>query len=158
MKVVSIRPLCLVALAAAAPAAGLEPVRGHYDAGAHADVRALADVMSKPAFVEAKNAFRGWAVEESANFAVVLIELLGTRPLHVHPDGNHRLFLIEGEMKMLGGEHEVSMKPGDYAYLPRNHRHKVWLAPQSRRALFLLLYNPPTNTGNVVWVEPADGS
>ena len=156
MKVVSISMLCVVAAFANAAAAGSEPVRGRYNGNGHnADVRALADVMSKPPFVEAKNIFRGWVVEKSADFGVVLIEVLGTIPMHMHPDGNRRMFLIEGEMKMLGGDHEMSMKPGDYMYLPRNHRHKVWLGPKSKRALFLLVDNPPTSTSNVVWIEPA---
>jgi mannose-6-phosphate isomerase-like protein (cupin superfamily) len=150
IKVVSVALLFQVALLANALAATPEPGSG----GQHADVRALAEVMSKPAFVEAKNSFRGWVVEKSADFGVVLIEVLGTIPLHMHPDGNRRMFLIEGEMKMLGGDHEMSMKPGDYMYLPRNHRHKVWLAPNSKHALFLLVDNPPTSTSNVIWIDP----
>jgi mannose-6-phosphate isomerase-like protein (cupin superfamily) len=156
MKVVSLSALLLVALFANTAGAGPEPVRGRSSGGGpHADVRALADVMSKPPFVESKNALRGWVVEKSADFGVVLIEVLGTIPLHMHPDGNRRMFLIEGEMKMRGGDHEMSMKPGDYMYLPRRHHHKVWLAPNSKRALFLLVDNPPTSTKNTVWIEPA---
>jgi mannose-6-phosphate isomerase-like protein (cupin superfamily) len=156
MRVVSIWLVILVALFAIAAGAGPEPFRGRYSGGGHhSDIRALADVMSKPPFVEAKNSFRAWVVEKSADFGVVLIEVLGTIPLHMHPDGNRRMFLIEGEMKMLGGEHEMSMKPGDYMYLPRRHHHKVWLAPKSKRALFLLVDNPPTSVSNVVWIDPA---
>ena len=154
MKVVSMS-MVVVAVLASTAAAGPEPFRGRYIGnGHHADVRALADVMSKQPFVEAKGIFRGWVVEKSADFGVVLIEVLGTIPMHMHPDGNRRMFLIEGEMKMLGGDHEMSMKPGDYMYLPRNHRHKVWLAPTSKHALFLLVDNPPTSVSNVVWIEP----
>lgn len=56
---------------------------------------------------------------------------------------------------MLGGEHEMQMKPGDFLYLPRNHHHKVWLAPKAKRALFVLIDNPPVSIANVVWIESA---
>lgn len=122
--------------------------------GTGAAGRAVADVMAEPPFVESEGQFRGWILEKSQDFGVVLIEVLGTIPLHMHPDGNRRMFLIEGEMRMLGGEHDMEMKPGDYMYLPRNHRHKVWLAPKAKRALFVLVDNPPVNTSNVIWLEP----
>jgi mannose-6-phosphate isomerase-like protein (cupin superfamily) len=122
--------------------------------GAHAAVRSVAEVMSRPPLVEAENSYKGWVLEKSEDFGVVLIEVVGTIPLHMHPDGNRRMFLIEGEMRMLGGEHEMRMKPGDFMYLPRNHHHKVWLAPNVKRALFVLIDNPPVSIANVVWIEP----
>lgn len=122
--------------------------------GAHAAVRSVAKVMSRPPLVEAENSYKGWILEKSEDFGVVLIEVVGTIPLHMHPDGNRRMFLIEGEMTMLGGDHEMQMKPGDYMYLPRDHHHKVWLAPKAKRALFVLIDNPPVSTANVVWIEP----
>lgn len=141
--------LVVSVLANVAAAAGPGGPAGH-----HAAVRSLAEVMAQAPLVEVEGSFRGWAVERSEDFGVVLIEVLGTIPLHMHPDGNRRMFLIEGRMKMLGGEHEMDMKPGDFMYLPRDHHHKVWLAPQSKRALFMLVDNPPTSTSNVVWLEP----
>ena len=121
--------------------------------GHNAAVRSLTEVMAQTPLVEVEGSFRGWAVERSEDFGVVLIEVLGTIPLHMHPDGNRRMFLIEGRMKMLGGEHEMDMKPGDFMYLPRNHHHKVWLAPKTKRALFMLVDNPPTSTSNVIWLD-----
>jgi len=44
------------------------------------------------------------------------------------------MLLLEGRVKMQGGDHEMHMKPGDYMYLRRSHHHKVWLAPGSERA------------------------
>jgi mannose-6-phosphate isomerase-like protein (cupin superfamily) len=145
-------PCVLFALAAVVGASAAEPpaASGHYAA-----TKALADLMAQPPLVEVENSFRGWAVERSEDFGVVLIEVLGTIPLHMHPDGNRRMFLVEGRMKMLGGDHEMEMKPGDFMYLPRNHHHKVWLAPNTERALFMLVDNPPTSTSNVIWLESA---
>jgi mannose-6-phosphate isomerase-like protein (cupin superfamily) len=111
--------------------------------------------MSQPPLVEIENSLRAWALEKSEDFGVVLIEVVGTIPLHMHPDGNRRMFLVEGRMKMLGGDQEMEMKPGDFMYLPRNHHHKVWLAPKTKRALFILVDNPPTSTSNVIWLDPA---
>ena len=126
-------------------------------AGHAAAVRAAADVMSQEPLVEIENAARAWAVEKSADFGVVLIEVTGNIPLHMHPDGNRRMFVIEGGLRMLGGDHEVDMKPGDYMYLPRDHHHEVWLGPGAKRALFLLVDNPPTSIKNVIWLDPKPG-
>ena len=149
------RPIFLLACLAwilGGPASAEQAAEGP---GQHAAVRSLADVMAQAPYYEAKGAFRAWIVEKSQDFGVVLIEVLGTIPLHMHPDGNRRMFQLEGEMKMLGGEHELVMKPGDYMYLPRDHHHKVNLEPGQKRALFLLVDNPPTSTANVIWIEPA---
>ena len=140
-----------MAVPAGATAAEIPPG----EPGPHAGVRSLAEVMSKPPFLQSGDTFRAWILEKSDDFGVVLIETKGTIPLHMHPDGNRRMFLIEGGMRMKGGEHEMDMKPGDYMYLPRNHHHKVWLAPGSERAVFLLVDNPPTSTSNVIWLETA---
>jgi mannose-6-phosphate isomerase-like protein (cupin superfamily) len=141
--------LILVTLFAGA-AAGEAREGGHDDG-----VRALADVMSQQPLVEVENSLRAWAVEKSEDFGVVLVEVLGTIPLHMHPDGNRRMFLLEGRVRMKGGDHELDMVPGDYMYLRRSHHHKVWLSPESKRALLLLVDNPPTSAKNVVWLDPA---
>ena len=140
-----------VLLSAAAAADSRDPV----PPGEHAAVRAIADVMREPALIEVDGVLRGWLLERSNDFGVVLIEVLGTIPLHMHPDGNRRMFVVDGLVRMRGGEHEREMKAGDYMYLPRDHHHKVWLAPGSARALLMLVDNPPTSTKNVVWLDPA---
>jgi mannose-6-phosphate isomerase-like protein (cupin superfamily) len=98
---------------------------------------------------------RAWVVEKSTDFGVVLFEVRSTVPLHLHPDGNRRMFVVEGELEMLGDTETMHMKAGDYMYLPRNHHHKVRLAPGSERALFVTVDNPPVSSRSVVWIEPA---
>jgi mannose-6-phosphate isomerase-like protein (cupin superfamily) len=124
------------------------------DAGPGGGVRAIAEVMSQPPLVAIENSLRAWAIEKSEDFGVVLVEVLGQVPLHMHPDGNRRMFLVEGRVRMQGGSHEMDMRPGDYMYLPRDHHHKVWLAPGTERALLILVDNPPTSARNVVWLDP----
>ena len=150
MKLLAVIALVLVL---AVPLVGAAAESRPAEPGEHAAVRSLADVMSQPPFLQSGDVFRAWILEKSEDFGVVLIETKGTIPLHMHPDGNRRMFLIEGAMTMKGGEHEMDMKPGDYMYLPRNHHHKVWLAQGAKRALFLLVDNPPTSTSNVIWLE-----
>jgi mannose-6-phosphate isomerase-like protein (cupin superfamily) len=144
------RSVVLATLLSAAAAAAEPGEPGHDD-----DVRAIADVMSQPPLAAVENSLRAWAVERSTDFGVVLIEVLGTIPLHLHPDGNRRMFLLEGRVRMRGGDHEMDMLPGDYMYLGRSHHHKVWLAPGSKRALLLLVDNPPTAAKNIIWLDPA---
>ena len=139
---------CAAAAGARADAAAEGP-------GQNGGARAVADVMLQPPLVAIDKVLRAWALEKSEDFGVVLVEILGTVPLHMHPDGNRRMFVAEGRVKMLGGTHEMDMLPGDYMYLPRDHHHKVWLAPGSPRALLILVDNPPTSASNVIWVDPA---
>src|SRR5262245_61023442 len=79
-------------------------------------MRQAAQVMSTPPFVEVEGDLRAWVLEKGPDFGVVLFEVKGTVPLHVHPDGNRRMFVVQGELEMLGGEHTMHMKPGDYMY------------------------------------------
>ena len=116
-------------------------------------MRHAAELMSTPPYVEFEGG-RAWVVEKSKDFGVVLYEIRGPVPLHLHPDGNRRMLVVEGELEMLGGTHTMHMKPGDYMYLPRDHHHKVRLAAGSR-ALFVTVDNPPVASRNVVWIEPA---
>jgi mannose-6-phosphate isomerase-like protein (cupin superfamily) len=118
-------------------------------------MRHAAEVMSTPPYVDVAGNLRAWVVEKSTDFGVVLFEVRSTVPLHLHPDGNRRIFVVEGELEMLGGTETMHMKAGDYMYLPRNHHHKVRLAPGSERALFVTVDNPPVSSRSVVWVEPA---
>lgn len=46
--------------------------------------------------MEIENSLGAWAMEKSEDFGVVLVE-------------------------MLGGDHQMDMKPGDYMYLRRSH-------------------------------------
>jgi mannose-6-phosphate isomerase-like protein (cupin superfamily) len=144
------RVSCVLAALFTVTAVAAEPGATGHDDG----VRAIADAMAQPPLAAVENSLRAWAVEKSADFGVVLIEVLGTIPLHLHPDGNRRMFLLEGRVRMRGGDHEMDMQPGDYMYLGRNHHHKVWLAPGSERALLLLVDNPPTSAKNIVWLDP----
>jgi mannose-6-phosphate isomerase-like protein (cupin superfamily) len=141
----------LTLFATCAAAADAAPGVAAHDA----PVRSIAEVMAQPPLIAIDNSLRAWAVEKSEDFGVVLVEVLGQIPLHFHPDGNRRMFVLEGRVKMRGGDHEMDMQPGDYMYLPRSHRHEVWLAPGAQRALLLLVDNPPTSAANVVWLEAA---
>lgn len=82
----------LLPLVAVAARAGEDPAGPGHNTG----VRAVADVMSQPPLVAIENSLRAWAVEKSEDFGVVLIEVLGQIPLHMHPDGNRRMFVVEG--------------------------------------------------------------
>lgn len=93
----------LLPLVAVAARAGEDPAGPGHNTG----VRAVADVMSQPPLVAIENSLRAWAVEKSEDFGVVLIEVLGQIPLHMHPDGNRRMFVVEGRVKMLGGTGNV---------------------------------------------------
>ena len=112
------------------------------------------ELMGRQPNVET-TAARTWVVEKTPEVGALLIEVVGTLPLHYHPDGAHRLYLIEGELKVRVGTRELTMRPGDYLSIPRNVRHKIQLATGQTRALLGTVDTPPVDPQKTVWLEAA---
>src|SRR5947209_4532099 len=43
---------------------------------------------------------RFWVVEKKKGVQCLFAEVSGTLPLHFHPDGTHRMYVIEGRLRM----------------------------------------------------------
>ncbi len=59
-------------------------------------------------------------------------------PLHVHHDDDEAFFVLEGELEVWIGSDHTTLRPGDYALLPKNvpHIYRV-SSPQPARWLVL---------------------
>ena len=57
----------------------------------------------------------------------------GEPPLHVHRNEDEFFLVLEGQLKVLRGHEELSLKAGQSAFLPRNvaHTFKI-VSPQAR--------------------------
>ena len=44
---------------------------------------------------------------------------------HFHKEHSETIYIIEGQGKMLLGEKTISIKKGDYIFIPKNTSHKV---------------------------------
>src|SRR5258708_7216910 len=57
---------------------------------------------------------RVWIVEKGKDVQSLLVELNGTLPMHFHPDGVHRMYVVEGKLRMTIGKEKMDMEAGDY--------------------------------------------
>ncbi len=97
---------------------------------------------------------RYWAVEKGEDVWSLLVEVSGTIPLHFHPDGVHRMYILEGRLRCTLGEETMEMGPGDYMLIPRGVRHRFEKVGGGK-AYFVTVDTPPINPANNVWLEPA---
>lgn len=97
---------------------------------------------------------RYWAVEKGKDVWSLLVEVSGTIPLHFHPDGVHRMYVLEGKLRCTVGKEAMVMGPGDYMLIPKGVRHKFEKAGDGK-AYFVTVDTPPINPANNVWLEPA---
>ena len=97
---------------------------------------------------------RYWAVEKGKDVWSLLVEVSGTVPLHFHPDGVHRMYILEGKLRCTVGKETMEMGPGDYMLIPRGVRHKFEKVGEGK-AYFVTVDTPPINPANNVWLEPA---
>ena len=97
---------------------------------------------------------RYWAVAKGKDVWSLLVEVNGTIPLHFHPDGVHRMYILEGKLKCTLGKETMEMGPGDYMLIPKGVRHKFEKVGDGK-AYFVTVDTPPINPANNVWLEPA---
>jgi quercetin dioxygenase-like cupin family protein len=97
---------------------------------------------------------RVWIVEKGKDVQSLLVELNGTLPMHFHPDGVHRMYVVEGKLRMTIGKETMEMEPGDYMMIPRGVRHKVERIGEGK-AYFATVDTPPIDPMKIVWLEPA---
>jgi quercetin dioxygenase-like cupin family protein len=97
---------------------------------------------------------RYWAVEKKKDVMSLLVEVNGTIPMHFHPDGVHRMYILEGKLRCTVGGETMEMGPGDYMLIPRAVRHKFEKIGDGK-AYFVTVDSPPINPANNVWLEHA---
>ena len=97
---------------------------------------------------------RYWAVEKKNDVMSLLVEVNGIIPLHFHPDGVHRMYILEGTLRCTVGKETMEMGPGDYMLIPRGVRHKFEKIGKGK-AYFVTVDTPPIYPKNNVWLEPA---
>jgi quercetin dioxygenase-like cupin family protein len=74
--------------------------------------------------------------------------------MHFHPDGVHRMYMLEGKMRSTIGKETMVMEAGDYMLIPRGVRHKLERVGEAK-AYFVTVDSPPINPSNNLWLEPA---
>lgn len=97
---------------------------------------------------------RIWVVEKKADVQCLLVEVSGTIPMHFHPDGVHRMYVVEGKLRMTIGTETMDMEAGDFMMIPRGVRHRVQRLGDAK-AYFATVDTPPVDPKKIVWLEQA---
>ena len=93
-----------------------------------------------------------WVVEKTPDVVSFLIRLDGVLPLHYHPDGVHRMYVIEGRLRAILGTQTKELGPGDYIMIPVGVRHRF--ESLGGPAVYASVDTPPVDPKQIVWIEP----
>jgi len=83
-----------------------------------------------------------WRLHESSTSRTNLVEMRGEVGEHIHPDAEHSLYIISGEVKVKAGDVETTLKAGDYISIPAGMKHG-YTVPADKPALLLSMDAPP---------------
>jgi mannose-6-phosphate isomerase-like protein (cupin superfamily) len=83
-----------------------------------------------------------WRLHQSATSRTNLVEMRGEVGEHIHPDAEHSLYVISGEVKVRAGDMETTLREGDYISIPAGMKHG-YTVPADKPALLLSMDAPP---------------
>jgi quercetin dioxygenase-like cupin family protein len=83
-----------------------------------------------------------WRLHQSTTSRTNLVEMRGEAGEHIHPDAEHSLYVISGEVHVRAGTLETTLGPGDYISIPAGMKHGYTVAPD-QSALLLSMDAPP---------------
>ena len=64
-----------------------------------------------------------WLLHQSATSRTNLVEMRGEVGEHLHPDAEHSLYVISGEVRVRAGDLETTLQPGDYISMHAGMKH-----------------------------------
>lgn len=95
-----------------------------------------------------------WTLHQSATSRTNLVQMKGQTTRHLHPDAEHSLYVIHGEVRASVGEEEFDLRTGDYISIPAGVPHS-YLVSTREPALLLSLDAPAYDPAKTIRVEPA---
>ena len=96
-------------------------------------------------------AMQAWDIEKG-DVGAKYVRLQGTLPLHTHPDGDHRIYMLFGRMKLWLGDEEKELAAGDYAMIPKDIPHRA-MSLGDAPAIFATVDIPSIDPKKIVWLE-----
>lgn len=82
-------------------------------------------LISKKPDIDGVNV-RIWKIRQSQTIRINLVEMMGELPLHRHPDADHSLMVLEGQVRVQIANRIVVIGKGDFISVPANVSHKYW--------------------------------
>lgn len=83
-----------------------------------------------------------WRLHQSATSRTNLVEMRGEAGEHIHPDAEHSLYVISGELMVRAGGVETTLRAGDYISIPAGMKHG-YTVPADKPALLISMDAPP---------------
>jgi quercetin dioxygenase-like cupin family protein len=83
-----------------------------------------------------------WRLHQSATSRTNLVEMRGVAGEHIHPDAEHSLYVISGEVMVHAGDLETTLQAGDYISIPAGMKHG-YRVPADKTALLISMDAPP---------------
>ena len=144
-------PILLGLLAVLAVAAGGEapPARHPGESDGAATIIHRADVLRD----RGSSGRHLWPLYSSADARLNYFEVTGRSALHFHPDGDHRLYVLEGTVVINAGTNTTIATVGDFIVIPRGVRHSYDVPAKGDRALLLTFDAPPYDPRKTVNLE-----
>jgi quercetin dioxygenase-like cupin family protein len=94
-----------------------------------------------------------WPLLSTPEARMNYFEVTGRGPLHYHPDADHRLYVLEGELLVTCGLATNKCVTGDFIVIPKGVRHAYDVAEKGGRALLLTFDAPPYDPKKTVNVN-----
>jgi quercetin dioxygenase-like cupin family protein len=67
-----------------------------------------------------------WSIRQNESIRINLVEMSGELALHKHPDADHSLMVLEGEVRVQIADKTIVVHKGDFISIPANVPHKYW--------------------------------
>ena len=83
-----------------------------------------------------------WRLHESATSRTNLVEMRGEGTEHIHPDAEHSLYVISGEVIVHAGDLRTTLQAGDYISIPAGMKHGYTVSKE-KSALLISMDAPP---------------
>ena len=99
------------------------------------------------------SSMRLWPVHSTPESRMNYVEVTGRTSLHFHPDADHKLYVLEGELLVTCGTNTTSARVGDLIIIPRGVRHCYDVPSKGGRALLLTFDAPPFDPRKTVNLE-----
>lgn len=125
------------------------------------EAKAEAPKPTKPTIVRTRELMQReadkhlWTLHQSATSRTNLVQMKGQAARHLHPDAEHSLYVISGEVKATVGAEEFTLGPGDYISIPPGVPHS-YLVPGDQPALLISMDAPAYDPAKTIRLKASN--
>ncbi len=92
-----------------------------------------------------------WTLHQNKTSRTNLVEMSGDSVRHIHPDAEHSLYVLAGDLTALVGDETIPLHEGDYISIPPGIPH-CYSVPPGKTALLLSLDAPAYDPAKIIRV------